>query len=270
MADQAEVRPVETLEEARAAAHLFDRVWGEQRVIGTPLLWAMASHGGQVLAAFRGDVMIGAQVGVVGLVDGKPALHSHITGVLAGVQHRGVGFLLKKAQREWCLARGIDRITWTFDPLVARNAYFNLVKLGAVAERFHRDYYGEMEDVFNRGERSDRLEVVWDLGSERVRAVLGETSRGSGEEPNRVAPAIILGEENGRPHVSEGPWSGEDQGVSISVPPDYHALRERDPELARAWRDAIGDALEEAYGIGYRATSFARGEGTAAYLLETG
>ena len=268
MADETEVRPVETLEEARAAAHLFDRVWGEQRVIGTPLLWAMASHGGQVLAAFHGEEMIGAQVGVVGLVDGKPALHSHITGVLAGVQHRGVGFLLKKAQREWCLARGIDRITWTFDPLVARNAYFNLVKLGAVAERFHRDYYGEMEDAFNRGERSDRLEVLWDLRTERVRAAFGEAPAPA--EPTSSAALSRIADMEGTPQPSEEPLRAGERMVSIAVPEDYHGLRERDPELARAWRDAVGDALEEAYGLGYRATSFARDEGRAAYMLETG
>ena len=263
MPEEIQVRPVEKLEEARAAAELFDRVWGEKRVIGTPLLWAMASHGGQVLAAFRGQEVVGAQVGVVGLHQGQPTLHSHITGVLADVQHHGVGFLLKKAQREWCLERGLDRVTWTFDPMVARNAYFNLVKLGAVAERFHRDYYGEMEDSFNRGERSDRLEVVWDLGSARVRRAFGERPP-LPEVPSSSHDDALI-EDHGLP--SSGPAAEDAAAVSIVVPSDYHLLRDRDPDTAHAWRDAVGDALERWYGLGLRAIGFAQGP-PARYLLE--
>ena len=81
--------------------------------------------------------------------------------------------LLKAAQRDWCLARGIDVVTWTMDPMVARNAWFNLHKLGAVGVAFHRDYYGPMDDTFNRGERSDRLEFRWDLRSDVDVAVEG-------------------------------------------------------------------------------------------------
>ena len=263
MADEISVRPVGTQEEARQAAGLLDRVWQEHRVIGIPLLWAMAGHGGQVLVAFRGDEVVGTQVGVVGLSEGKPVLHSHITGVLPEVQHHGVGFLLKKAQRDWCLERGIGRITWTFDPMVARNAYFNLVKLGAVAEKFHRNYYGEMEDGFNRGERSDRIEVVWDLSSDRVRGALGEIPRES-SELNMTVPAWVIEQEDGKPLVSETPTEGEI--VSISVPSDYHALRDRDRDLAHAWRDAVADALENALGLGYRATSFSKPPLTAYWL----
>ena len=257
------VRPVETLEEARAVGRLLDTVWQEQRVIGTPLLWAMASHGGQVLGAFDAEEMVGAQVGVVGLVDGKPTLHSHITGVLPDLQHRGVGFRLKLAQREWCLERAIERVTWTFDPMVARNAYFNLVKLGALAVRFHRDYYGEMPDAFNRGDRTDRLEVLWELRSERVERALrgGAASDGS---PRRAAPMLL--EHEGYPVVAREVRLGLDAQVSIGVPADYHALREAEPKTARAWRDAVGDALEAAFDSGYRATGFATAAGHA-YLL---
>lgn len=263
MADPISVRPIETLQQAQAAAELFDRVWGEQRVIGTPLLWAMASHGGQVLGAFRGDEIVGAQVGVVGLVENRPTLHSHVTGVLPDVQHSGVGFLLKVAQRKWCLERGIERVTWTFDPMVARNAYFNLVKLGAVAIRFHREYYGDMQDAFNRGDRSDRLEVLWDLRSDRVRAALGEIPP-TGSARNLMVSSRVM-EIDGRPEVSTEPLRGDEGMVSVSVPSDYHQLRQRDPALARTWRDAVGDALEKAFAQGYRAVSFVR---EAGYMLE--
>ena len=140
MGEPVEVRPLSSLEDARAASALFDRIWDERRVMGAPQLRAMAAHGGQVLGAFAGDEMVGALVGLVGLTeDGRPTLHSHITGVAPDRQHRGVGFLLKRAQRDWCLGRGIDVVTWTMDPLVARNARFNLHRLGAVGDRFHRE-----------------------------------------------------------------------------------------------------------------------------------
>ena len=238
MAEPVTVRPLRSLDDARAASELFDRIWGERRVMGAPLLRAMASHGGQVLGAFRGSVMVGAQAGLVGIVDGHPVLHSHITGVAPDEQHGGIGFLLKVAQREWCLERGIDVVTWTFDPMVARNAHFNLVKLGAIAERFHRDYYGEMQDSFNAGDRSDRLEVVWNLRSDRVRDALG-----------------------GRVREPVGSDAGE---IRVEIPKDYHGLRATDPAAAAAARDLVADALERAMHEGYVATGFV----SSTYVLE--
>jgi predicted GNAT superfamily acetyltransferase len=263
MAEEIQVRPVRTLEEARAAAEVLERVWEEPRVVGIPLLWAMASHGGQVLAAFRGDEVVGTQVGVVGLTEGKPTLHSHITGVLKEVQHEGVGFRLKLAQREWCLERGIGSITWTFDPMVARNAYFNLMKLGAIGRRFYRDYYGEMEDTFNRGDRSDRLEVIWELESERVRSALGLDQAEAPTALSEVVAPLLIRNENGQPLVDRLDTSSE--YVTLAIPDDYHTLRSRDAGLGKDWRDAVADALEAVVGAGYRAVAFVRGFG---YLLQ--
>jgi predicted GNAT superfamily acetyltransferase len=238
MGDGIEVRPLRSLHDVRAASALFDRIWQERRVMGAPLLRAMAAHGGQVLGAFDGPDMVGALVGLVGLTeDARPILHSHITGVAPEAQHRGVGFLLKRAQREWCLSRGIDEVTWTMDPMVARNARFNLHKLGAVGVAFHRDYYGPMDDVFNRGERSDRLEIRWELSTDRVdRAMAGHPA-----EPDTEGAELV------------------------PVPSDYHALRDQDPDAARTRRDEVADALAGAFDRRWRATGFLR-EG--AYVLE--
>ncbi|MGH2675966.1 MAG: hypothetical protein ACRDH1_11220, partial [Actinomycetota bacterium] len=128
--------------------------------------------------------------------------------------------------------------TWTMDPMVARNARFNLHKLGAVADRFHRDYYGPMEDAFNRGERSDRIEIRWELRSEGTERAM----RGEPRDPATIEAAVL-----------------------VRVPEDYHELRDRDPDAARRWRDEVADALERAFGDGYVATGFLR-EG--AYVLE--
>jgi predicted GNAT superfamily acetyltransferase len=235
MGDELEVRPLSSLEDVRSASALFDRIWQERRVMGAPLLRAMAAHGGQVLGAFHGGELVGALVGLT--EDGRPVLHSHITGVAPEGQHRGVGFELKRAQRDWCLARGIDVATWTMDPMVARNARFNLHKLGAIGAAFHRDYYGPMDDAFNRGERSDRLEIRWDLRSERVAKAMA----GSPPEP-------------------------PERGVELArIPLDYHDLRDRDPQGAHRWRDEAADALESLFAAGYLATGFLR---DGAYVLE--
>jgi len=121
---------------------------------------------------------------------------------------------------------------------VARNARFNLHKLGAVGAAFHRDYYGPMEDAFNRGERSDRLEIRWDLRSERVAAAMDGTP---------ADPTVT------------------DASTVVQVPEDYLALREKDEAEAGRRRDQVADELEAAFQSGLEATGFLR-EG--AYVLE--
>jgi predicted GNAT superfamily acetyltransferase len=238
MDEPVEVRPLSSLDDVRAASALLDRIWQERRVMGAPLLRALAAHGGQILGAFEGDVMVGTLVGLVGLTeDRQPVVHSHITGVAPEAQHRGVGFLLKRAQRDWCLARGIDVVTWTMDPMVARNARFNLHKLGAVGAAFHRDYYGPMDDAFNRGERSDRLEIRWELSSDRVERAM------AGDAPDPTTEGALL----------------------VRIPPDYLELRERDPAAAGRARDEVADALEGSFRHRYRAVGFVR---RGAYVLE--
>jgi predicted GNAT superfamily acetyltransferase len=258
MGEGIDVRPLHTLEEVRAASALLDRIWQERRVMGAPLLRAMAAHGGQVLGAFDDGELVGALVGLVGLTEERrPVLHSHITGVAPEVQHRGVGFLLKRAQRDWCLDRGIDVVTWTMDPMVARNARFNLHKLGAMGVAFHRDYYGPMEDAFNRGDRSDRLEIRWELRSERVEMAL---AAGLAEPDLRGAKVVV--DEGGHVQDVDAPR------VLVRVPAAYHPLRETSAEVARRWRDAVADAFEGSFAGGYLATGFSRQ--TEAYVLERG
>jgi predicted GNAT superfamily acetyltransferase len=259
MAEPVAIRELSSLEDARAAAALFDRIWGVRTVVTAELLLAMGTHGGLVLGAFRGRDLVGAQMGFVGLVGGRPLVHSHVTGVVPDEQGAGVGFALKLGQRDWCLARDIDTVTWTFDPLIARNARFNLHKLGAVAERFLRDFYGPMDDEFNVGERTDRLEVRWELRSPRVEAAIGGRPPA---EDGAAGASVVLDEREGRPARSE---PGGATRRLIQVPSDYLSLRSADPAAAQAWRDAVADALEDAFRTGFRAVDFlSRG----AYVLE--
>jgi predicted GNAT superfamily acetyltransferase len=254
-----EVRELDGMPECIDAAKLLSRIWGEDRIVTPALLRALHSHGSPVLGAFDEQGLVGAQMGFFGLEEGELFLHSHMTGVDPEAQHRGVGLLLKIAQRAWCLARDVGVVTWTFDPLVGRNAHFNLRKLGAFAPRFHRDFYGRMRDAFNVGDRSDRLEVRWELRAPRVESALAGRPT---EVPVEGAGMLLDATPEGLPLARPG---AEGRRLLVRIPEDYHALRSADPEAGSAWRDASGDALEEAAGRGYRAVDFRR-EGI--YVLE--
>lgn len=259
MTENVSIRELSSVDDVRAAARLLDGIWRGRPVLSAELLRATAMHGGLVLGAFRGEALVGAQMAFVGLVEKVPILHSHVTGVAPEAQGSGVGFALKLGQRDWCLSRGIDTVTWTFDPLIARNARFNLHKLGAVADAFLRDFYGPMDDAFNLGERTDRLDVRWELRSPRVEA------SAAGRSPAGVDAAdatVVLDDHEGRPVRQTG---GDGPRRLIRVPSDYQTLREEDSSAARTWRDAVADALQETMGEGFRAVDFLR---DGAYVLE--
>ncbi|MDR7581734.1 MAG: GNAT family N-acetyltransferase, partial [Armatimonadota bacterium] len=178
-----EIHPLQAVAELRAVEGLQQAVWGmtDREVVPCHQLLAAVRNGGVVLGAFAEGRLVGFCYAFVGWRQGERVLHSHMTAVLPGLQDRDVGYRLKLAQREWALAQGYRRVVWTFDPLQSRNAYFNLHKLGARAERYEVNYYGEMDDELNRGLPTDRLEVDWWVSSEPVVARL---------EGRRAAPRL--------------------------------------------------------------------------------
>lgn len=230
-------------------AALFDRIWRAgtaEPVIDPSTLQAMAYTGNYVVGAYEGEALVGASVGFFA-ADGH--LHSHITGIAPEHQSRGLGRLLKQHQRDWALARDRTEISWTFDPLVARNAYFNLHKLGAVAVEYLPDFYGEMNDGVNAGDATDRLYVVWHLDA----AVL--------PAPDASAVAARL-DRDGEAPVAAHPDATE---VTVATPPDIDRLRAADPVLAERWRMAVREALGGSLAAGYRITGISR---DGRYLLE--
>lgn len=264
------VRELHELGELQEACRLFDEIW--RRAAGDPplnpeLARALAHAGNYVAGAFLGERLVGASVGFHADPVGQ-ALHSHITGVAAGLQGGSVGFALKLHQRAWALARGITRVVWTFDPLVARNAWFNLTKLAASPTAYLPDFYGPMRDALNAGDASDRLLVEWRLDAERVAAACAATAP-SVRSPDLAAlraggAAVALGEDElGRP-VAGG--AAPDAPLAlVSVPREVERLRGSDPALARRWRQAVRDALGGRMAAGASVTGFAR---AGVYVLE--
>ncbi|WEO77922.1 hypothetical protein BJQ94_02435 [Cryobacterium sp. SO2] len=154
---------------------LFERTWGVGRSPDRAMLLALDYAGNTVLLATEQGKPVGATLGFLGWTDGLH-LHSHMAAVVPWHRSGGVGFALKLFQRALCLEQGITEMRWTFDPLIRRNAHFNLVKLGAEVTKFLPDFYGRLDDVVSGSDRSDRFEVRWALDSARVRrALAGET-----------------------------------------------------------------------------------------------
>ena len=256
------------LEDLRALERLFAEVWERpgQPPIGSDVLTALAHSGNYVAGAHQDGRLVG---GLVGWLGGLPPdhmhLHSHILGVVAGGQTRGLGFDLKQHQRTWCLDRGVKVVEWTMDPLVRRNAYFNLNKLGAEARSYLINLYGEMTDGLNAGEESDRLVISWRLDS--AKAI--EAAEGRAHDPAfedlqrwRIDSVLSVGD-GGEPF----PGSSAARVVTCQVPEDIVALRRSDPPLARAWRMAVRKALTTAFDAGYEVTGVTR---TGWYVLERG
>jgi predicted GNAT superfamily acetyltransferase len=164
------VRKCAGLEEFQQCVALQREIWGEQDIEVEPAtLFVVATEvGGQVLGAFDGERLVGYTLALVGFADGTVFLHSHMTGVHGDYRDRGVGRRLKLFQREEALGRGIRLIVWTFDPLEARNAHFNLNRLGAISRKYLPNLYGLTTSPLHGGLPTDRLRVEWRLDSVRV------------------------------------------------------------------------------------------------------
>lgn len=236
------VRELTDLGELTEVVRLYASIWGrdENPPMTLELLRAFTKAGNYVGGAFDGDTLVGACVGFFH-APAEDALHSHIAGVAPGLSGRHVGFALKLHQRAWAMLRGVSEIAWTFDPLVSRNAYFNLVKLAAQPVEYLPNFYGAMVDTLNGDDDSDRLLVRWRL---RDDAVVAACSGGS-------APSLVADEMAGGAVValdiaddgSPAPGRLDGRTALVAVPRDIRALRATDPALAQRWRIAVRDTL---------------------------
>jgi predicted GNAT superfamily acetyltransferase len=210
---------------------LFQQVWGTtEPVVLVDLMRAVAYAGGYIAGAYDttpagGGHLVGASFGFLADHGGERALHSHVTGILPGLQHSGLGRALKDHQREWAVARGIPWISWTFDPLVRRNAWFNIGVLGAEVAEYVVDFYGSMRDPVNSGTASDRLVVAWRTGA---------------------------------PSAAPEPPPPSATRIEVATPDDIVVLRRTDPAAADKWRMRLRAELGEPLAAGARVVGFTR------------
>nr|WP_042178434.1 hypothetical protein [Kibdelosporangium sp. MJ126-NF4]CEL13180.1 hypothetical protein [Kibdelosporangium sp. MJ126-NF4]CTQ98870.1 FIG00996959: hypothetical protein [Kibdelosporangium sp. MJ126-NF4] len=235
-----EVRELTEIADLSAVVGLFESIWKSApgaRPVSTELLRAMSTAGNYVSGAFEHGELLGACFGFFGN-PGKASLHSHIAGVAKAGVGRGIGHALKLHQRGWTLLQDVPVITWTFDPLVRRNAYFNLGKLGARPIGYLPDFYGPMQDSINGSGDTDRLMVGWDLTSPDVRAAAFGQPVLIDAEALGAAKALSV-DSDGGPLVG----LADTPTVLVAVPSDIERVRRTDPALGKAWRAALREVL---------------------------
>ena len=236
-----ETRALTTHAEFNDAVRLQQEIWGFEDVELLPLrLFVVATKiGGQAFGAFDGKRMIGFCLSIPGLKPGgRTYLHSHMLGVLPEYRDSGVGRRLKLMQRDEALARGIDLIEWTFDPLEIKNAYFNIERLGAVVRRYVLNQYGTTTSHLHGGLPTDRCVAEWWIASPR-------------------AKAIIAGEKFERNAVE----------ARISIPAEIAAIRKKEPERAREIQKQASQGFLDAFGRGLVVIGFEKSAQAGTYQL---
>lgn len=235
------VRTITEISDLREAVRLQKVIWGFEDLELLPVrLFVVANKvGGQTMAAFDGDKMVGFLIAVPGVkTDGTHYLHSNMMGVLADYRNLGVGRQLKLAQREEALSRGIDMIEWTFDPLELKNAFFNMQRLGAVVERYVLNQYGITSSTLHGGLPTDRCIASWFLKSDRVANVV------AGLPP----PPVEIVER-------------------IDVPNDIGQIRKERPAEARELQASISERFLEYLRRDLYVATVERGETHGSYLF---
>lgn len=265
-----EIREIKEISEMRAVEDLQKLVWGcsDLDVFPSIALIPLVEVGGVLLGAFDGEKMVGFVLGFPGLEDGRPILHSDMLAVKPEYRSHRVGYKLKLAQREKALAKGLDRITWTFDPLQSLNAYLNFARLGVVAYRYKIDYYGNTSSALHKT-GTDRLWVTWFLESERVRKrILGELKTKELSPDVGGLPSLLRVSEGGEPLLVDDLLN---EGCLVEIPGEIDTLVQSDIGLASRWREATRRAFTKALDAGYTVEEFYRiernGRNVGRYLL---
>lgn len=243
----------EDMESLRAVSALLEAVWGrgtEGVPLNSEILRSLVHAGGCVSVARDAD---GVLVGAAALSIAAPAGSTYSLIAAAAPDHgdRGVGHAVKLQQRAWAVSSGYDAMLWTFDPLVSRNARFNLAKLGALAAEYEHSFYGRMTDDVNGEDDSDRLVARWDLTSRRTVAA----TEGTALDPDGPADAaeVLRTGADGRPMVRR-----DERGLWCRVPPDIVAMRRDDPDQAARWRLSVREVLTGALEDGLTASHMTR------------
>ncbi len=263
------IRFLETPEEMTQVEAIQRAVWpgSETDIVPDHLLLTIAHNGGAVLGAYHQE-----SGRMAGFVYGFPCMQetpqgwqlkhcSHQLGVHPDFRNYGLSFYLKRAQWQWVRHQGLPLITWTYDPLLSRNAHLNIRKLGAICRTYLREVYGAMRDGLNAGLPSDRFIAEMWVEAPRVlrrledppppaldlahylsagARILNPTARGPHDFPEPITP----------------PYAPQGNLILVEIPSDFQALRQADRELAFRWRMHTRTIFEDLLTQGYLVTDF--------------
>lgn len=270
-----QIRKLRSPQEYLEAEELQRAIWQfpDREIVPLNELVVMQKHGGHVFGAFDRGPMVGFCFGCPAYHEGATYHYSRMLGVLPGYQDAGTGYAMKLKQRGFVLDQGLDRVVWTFDPLQARNAHFNLEKLGCVIREYEVNLYPGSQSRFNRGLETDRFTTEWPIASRRVRDRLA--GKRVAADFDAFAPAI-------ESRVNDAGWreparartSLRDRRISIEIPDDTDALKGADLKAAQVWRRVTRQAFTSYLGRGYVIGGFHRrpelNRHRGFYLLEKG
>jgi predicted GNAT superfamily acetyltransferase len=211
------VRRILALSEQKSVREIFDKTWvGTSGTEITPnLLQAMVHSGSYLSGAFIENKLVGAAFSFPA-TNGGLHLHSHMTAVLPLFRDKGVGYALKIDQWNWAKKKNYPHLSWTFDPLVRRNAKLNIAKLGVDISAYHPNFYGNMPDAINAGDESDRLMVSW--------STIKDTPK---------ACELITNPEPG--------------DILIEIPEDIVAIRSENQSESMKWRRQVREQFMAAF-----------------------
>lgn len=275
------IRLLESPEDMTSIEELQRAVWpsSETDVVPAHMLISALHNGGLVIGAFLENQIIGFVFGFPGIEftpDGPRPKHcSHMMGIHPDHRDSGIGFALKRAQWQMVRHQGLDHITWTYDPLLSRNAYLNISKLGAVCNTYRRSEYGDMRDGLNAGLPSDRFQVDWWINTRRV-------ERRVGKRPRRPLKLENFSKAELQPLYT--PLSGtsslirppehfsalEGRLALAEIPSDFSTLKDADFSLARDWRFFSREVFETAFAAAYIVTDFITDQSRSFYVLAHG
>jgi len=212
-----EIRQLESLSDQNLGRDVFDLTWAMDTgtEITPNLLHAMVHSGSYLSGAFINNEIVGAAFAFPATNNGLH-LHSHMTAVLDAYRDKGVGYALKIDQWKWAKKHMYSHLSWTFDPLVRRNAKLNIVKLGVDISAYYPNFYGEMPDALNAGDESDRLMVSWrtDIGAPKARELITKPETGD---------------------------------ILIAIPENIVAIRSKDQSESMKWRRQVRDQFLAAF-----------------------
>jgi predicted GNAT superfamily acetyltransferase len=232
---------LEDAQEMSVCVELQQRIWGYTPIDTVPdqVFIVARKTGGQVMAAYDGETPVGFALAFAAIREGLSYLHSHMVGVVEDYQNRGVGRLLKLAQREDALDRGINLIEWTFDPLQLKNAHFNIERLGAIVRHYIPNLYGRTSSPLHAGLPTDRLVAEWWVRSQRVEDVL------AGKRTTRCSD-----------------WE------RIGIPSNIRQICREEPQIAEKIQTDVREQFLTHIADGRAAVGFEFNEEQGTYLLE--
>jgi predicted GNAT superfamily acetyltransferase len=268
------LRDLDTIEDFDAVVRLQHEVWGEDYddIVPRSVLVVAARTGGILIGA-EGESgrLVGCVFSMPGVRHGRVLQWSHLLGVAPQARGGALGLRLKLAQRERALARAIDLIEWTYDPLLAGNARLNVHRLGCVAEAYLDDAYGTSTSPLHRSVPTDRFIASWHIASPHVARRVEAGAIVARDASVGQAPQVLRTRDEGRfraPH-GEPDLSHDDARLRVEIPADFATMLAEAPDLALAWRHAARRVFHTYFARGYRVVDVDadRGATRPSYLL---